>query len=131
MQNSATPPGDDVTTDETQNLIAADKVIGTAVYNRRGEHLGSLYGLMLNKLNGRVAYAVMSFGGFLGMGESHHPLPWKMLSYDPRIQGYVVDLDRDQLVEAPSYTVQDAPDWADAGYGKRIDLYYGTLGFSV
>ena len=91
------PPQSEVTTDETRNLISADKVVGTAVYNRREEHLGSVYGLMLNKLNGQVAYAIMSFGGFLGMGESYHPLPWRVLTYDTRLGGYVVDLDRSQL----------------------------------
>jgi hypothetical protein len=129
MDSITTPPGDDITTDETKNLISADKVVGTAVYNLQDEHLGSVYGLMLNKLNGQVAYAIMSFGGFLGMGESYHPLPWKVLTYDPRLDGYVVDLDRDKLKGAPSYPARQEPDWSD--YGRRIDLYYGTLGFSV
>jgi PRC-barrel domain protein len=129
MNEATVPAGDDVATDETPNLIAADKVIGTAVYNRRAERLGSIYGLMLNKLNGRVAYAIMSFGGFLGIGEAYHPLPWKLLTYDTRLEGYVIDLNREQLAAAPRYT--DEPNWADAAYGRGIDLYYGTLGFSV
>ena len=79
MENTAVPGGT-VATDETLNLISADKVVGTSVYNRQGEKLGSVYTLMLNKLNGQVAYAVMSFGGFLGIGESYHPLPWRILS---------------------------------------------------
>ena len=89
---TTTVPGGTVATDETLNLISADKVIGTAVYNRQGDRLGSVYGLMLNKLNGQVAYAVMSFGGFLGIGENYHPLPWRMLTYDTSLGGYVVDL---------------------------------------
>ena len=119
------PPSGEVATDETHNLISADKVIGTAVYNRQGENLGSVYGLMLNKLNGQVAYAIMSFGGFLGMGESYHPLPWRVLSYDTRQNGYVVDLDRNQLKTAPSYTPNNAPDWDT--YGQSVDEYYGRL----
>ena len=98
------PPGGEVATDETLNLISADKVVGTTVYNRQGENLGSVYGLMLNKLNGRVAYAIMSFGGFLGMGESYHPLPWRVLTYDTRLGGYVVDLDRSRLEKAPRFS---------------------------
>ena len=116
------PPQGEVTTDETRNLISADKVVGAAVYNRQGENLGSVYGLMLNKLNGQVAYAIMSFGGFLGIGESYHPLPWRVLTYDTRIGGYVVDLDRNRLEKAPSYTAATEPDWAT--YPDRIDAYY-------
>ena len=116
------PPQSEVATDETHNLIAADKVVGTGVYNRQGEHLGSVYGLMLNKLNGQVAYAIMSFGGFLGIGESYHPLPWRVLSYDTRVGGYVVDLNRGQLEKAPRYTRATEPDWAT--YPTSIDAYY-------
>jgi len=116
------PPQSEVTTDETHNLISADKVVGTAVYNRRGENLGSVHGLMLNKLNGRIAYAIMSFGGFLGIGESYHPLPWRVLTYDTRLGGYVVDLDRSQLEKAPSYTAASQPDWDT--YRGAVDAYY-------
>src|SRR6476646_11817305 len=105
MQTSTTTTaGGAVATDETDRLISADKVVGTAVYNLQGEHLGSVYNLMVDKISGQVAYAVMSFGGFLGMGESYHPLPWRVLKYDTRLGGYVIDLDRTQLEKAPSYT---------------------------
>ena len=116
------PPRGEVATDETRNLISADKVVGTTVYNRQGENLGSVYGLMLNKLNGQVAYAIMSFGGFLGIGESYHPLPWRVLSYDTNLGGYVVDIDRNRLEGAPHYTAANQPDWAT--YGDRVDAYY-------
>src|ERR1700683_5293571 len=111
MPDTIMPPQGEVATDETHNLISADKVVGTSVYNRQGENLGSVYGLMLNKLNGQVAYAIMSFGGFLGIGESYHPLPWKMLTYDTRRGGYGVDLDRSRLENAPRYTSADERDW--------------------
>jgi hypothetical protein len=119
------PRTGDIATDETGNLISADKVTGTNVYNREGEKLGSVYNVMLNKLNGQVAYAIMSFGGFLGMGESYHPLPWRALTYDPGLGGYVVDIDRRQLESAPYYTTRDEPDWADRRYAERINSYYG------
>jgi len=122
MNTTTLPPRGEVATDETLNLISADKVVGTAVYNRQGEHLGSVYSLMLNKLNGRVAYAIMSFGGFLGIGESYHPLPWRVLRYDPGLGGYVVDIDRRRLESAPSYTPANEPDWST--YRDRIDAYY-------
>jgi sporulation protein YlmC with PRC-barrel domain len=84
-------------TEGTKHLIASKKVEGTAVYNRSGEHLGSVHNLMVDKVSGRIAYAVMSFGGFLGIGESYHPLPWKSLTYNTSLGGYVVDLDRSKL----------------------------------
>jgi PRC-barrel domain len=114
-----------VATGETSRLISSNKVVGSAVYNRQGEHLGSIYGLMMDKISGRVAYAVMSFGGFLGIGESYHPLPWQVLNYDPRQGGYVVDLDRRRLEAAPSYTLSNEPEW-DTTYGHRLDQYYGV-----
>jgi len=115
---------DAVARDETTNLISADKVTGTSVYNPRGEKLGSIYDVMLNKMSGQVAYAVMSFGGFLGMGESYHPLPWRALTYDPRQGGYVVDVDRNRLEKAPHYSADDEP-WSNRTYGRQVDEYYG------
>jgi sporulation protein YlmC with PRC-barrel domain len=116
-----------VATDETSSLIAASKVNGTSVYNRSGESLGSVYDVMINKVSGQVAYAVMSFGGFLGIGERYHPLPWKSLTYDTRQGGYVVDVNRDQLERAPSYGRDETP-WSDPTYGRRVTDYYGGLG---
>jgi sporulation protein YlmC with PRC-barrel domain len=73
-----------VATDETNTLIPSDKVEGTAVYNLAGDRLGEVYNFMVDKHSGQVAYAVMSFGGFLGIREKYHPLPWKVLTYDTR-----------------------------------------------
>src|SRR5580700_11345593 len=126
MQSATTTTGGAVATDETDRLISSDKVVGTAVYNRRGEHLGSVYNLMIDKHSGQVAYAVMSFGGFLGMGESYHPLPWRVLTYDTRLGGYVVDLDRSRLEKAPRYTQTAPPDWSDRTYVHRVDEFYGV-----
>ncbi|SNB74296.1 PRC-barrel domain-containing protein [Arboricoccus pini] len=106
-------------------LIAASKVEGTSIYNRQGESLGSIHEVMLDKTKGNVAYAVMSFGGFLGMGKKYHPLPWSMLSYDQRLGGYVVNLDKDRLEGAPAYDDDTEANWADPAYGRGIDDYYG------
>ena len=81
---------------------------------------------MVDKRSGRVASAVMRFGGFLGVGESYHPLPWDVLTYNPERGGYVVALTRERLQSAPSYTGGAVPDWADQAYGRRIDNYYGA-----
>jgi len=115
-------------TDETADLIASDKVEGTSVYNRAGDKLGSVYNFMVHKRSGQVAYAVLSFGGFLGMGASYHPLPWKELTYDTQLGGYVVNRTREQLERAPTYSSSETPAWGDPAYTRRIDEYYGTLG---
>jgi hypothetical protein len=116
-----------VATDETDRLIASNKVEGAAVYNRQGERLGEVYNFMVDKRSGQVAYAVLSFGGFLGIGDSYHPLPWKALTYDTGKGGYVVDLDKSRLEGAPSYTRSEVPDWGDPSFGRRIDDYYGPF----
>jgi sporulation protein YlmC with PRC-barrel domain len=116
-----------VATNETGSLIAASKVNGTSVYNRAGESLGSVYDVMIDKVSGKVDYAVMSFGGFLGIGERYHPLPWQSLTYDTRMGGYVVDVSRDRLEKAPSYGRDETP-WSDTGYGRRVSDYYGVGG---
>jgi PRC-barrel domain len=116
-------------TDETTALIASNKVEGTAVYNRAGEHLGKVYNFMVNKRAGQVEYAVMSFGGFLGIGDSYHPLPWKALTYDTRMGGYMVDLDKQKLEGAPSYKAGQEPTY-DRAYGQRVNDYYG-LPYSI
>src|SRR3954447_10875064 len=115
-----------VATDETSELIASNKVEGTQVYNRQGENLGTVHNFMVNKRSGQVEYAVMSFGGFLGIGESYHPLPWKSLSYDTRMGGYVVDADRARLEGAPRYMSSNMPDWNDRSYRSQVDEYWMT-----
>lgn len=122
---TATTTGGGTVIEETDRLIASDKVEGTAVYNRQGERLGTVHNFMVDKSTGRVAYAVMSFGGFLGMGESYHPLPWRVLNYDTSQGGFVIDLDKSRLAKAPSYTASNVPNWSDRAYGSRIDDYYG------
>ncbi|MDO9488174.1 MAG: PRC-barrel domain-containing protein [Sphingomonadaceae bacterium] len=108
---------DRVAADETGKLISSDKVVGTAVYNGAGEHLGSIYSVMLHKISGRVAYAVMSFGGFLGLGERYHVLPWDVLTYDEEKGGYNIDKSGDELRSAPHYSRSelDELDFATAG----------------
>jgi len=110
--------------DETLNLISSEKVDGTAVYNRKGDHLGTVHHLMIDKFSGKVEYTVMSFGGFLGIGESYHPLPWSALTYDPKMGGYVVAADRRMLERSPRYTSSSAPDWSDRTYRARVDEYW-------
>jgi len=111
---------------ETSNLIAGDKVSGTTVYNMAGETIGEIEDVMIDKPTGKVAYAVMSFGGFLGMGERHHPLPWSLLKYDTGKGGYVVNLSKTQLEGGPSYEEETEPRWGDRAYESKLHSYYGS-----
>lgn len=114
----------DVAIDETERLIASDKVEGTPVYDRRGNRLGSILNFMVEKRTGRVEYAVLTFGGFLGLGARNYPLPWDQLTYDERQGGYVVDITERDLDRAPSHRAGEAR--FDRRYSSAIDSYYGS-----
>lgn len=116
----------DIAVEETATLIASDKVEGTAVYNRQGDRLGSVSNFMVDKQSGTVRYAVLSFGGFLGMGQDHYPLPWSMLNYDTDKNGYLVDLDKAVLDDAPRYAAGSEPAY-DREYGRSVYDYYGLM----
>lgn len=87
----------------SHKLISANKVEGTRVFNKTGKRVGRIDDLMIDKVLGTVTYAIMSFDGFLGMGEKHHPIPWSMLTYDVERDGYCVDVTEEQLHGAPSF----------------------------
>ena len=108
-------------------LIAASQVNGTSVYNRAGEKLGSIYDVMLEKRTGHAEYAIMSFGGFLGIGDKYHPLPWRALTYDQVQGGYVVDIDRKRLEGAPSYPADAIRSWDEPAHGARVRDYYSAM----
>lgn len=107
-------------------LISAGAIRGTPVYNTGGEALGSVDDLMVDTGSGRIAYALMSFGGFLGIGERTHPVPWAVLKYDRDRKGYVVPLTKAMLVDAPTYGREDKPRWGERAYEERIHDYYKT-----
>lgn len=105
--------------------IRASTVKGTAVYDPDGEHIGQIDDIVLDKRSGRAVYAIMSFGGFLGLGEQYHPLPWESLAYDPARGGYVVNVSRDKLQGAPTYRPGEEPDWNDRRYNDSLLTHYG------
>jgi sporulation protein YlmC with PRC-barrel domain len=109
----------------TSDVISSEKVEGTKVYNTAGEKLGSVDELMIDKVSGQVRYAVLEFGGFLGMGTDRYPVPWNMLKYDTPKEGYVVPLDKTKLEKAPRYAETDVPEYT-TDYGKRVYNYYGA-----
>ena len=107
-------------------LIESDRVEGTAVYDPQGNHLGSIKRLMIEKISGKVAYAVMSFGGFMGIGQDYYPLPWSLLTYNPRLEGYEINISEQQLKGAPKFSKHETWDWSDQARGKQVYDYYGV-----
>jgi PRC-barrel domain len=107
-------------------LIESDRVEGTTVYDPQGNNIGSIKRLMIEKLSGRVAYAVMSFGGFLGMGEEEHAVPWSKLTYDKTLGGYRTDVSEDQLRGAPAFAHDRSWDWSDRERDRELHDYYRT-----
>lgn len=87
--------------------IQASRVIGTDVYNMQNEHIGTIEDVMLDKTSNNIMFAVISFGGFLGIGEKYHTVPWSSLDYDPESGGYVVPFTKQQLEAAPVYDIND------------------------
>ena len=110
-------------TDETARLISSAKVEGTPVVGRNGERLGKIDSFMVDKYTGRVAYAVLSFGGTLGVGEHLFPLPWSALDYDVEQDGYRLNLTSDQLESAPKFRRNDTPEF-NTQYRRTVALFY-------
>jgi hypothetical protein len=113
------------------NLILSSRVKDTPVFDPTGTRLGHVDDLSIEKVSGRVIYAIMSFGGFLGIGEKFHPVPWALLDYDIERGGYAVPLDRSILKDAPSYGIKElrdlgGPDYRS--YDETIFSYYRPYG---
>jgi len=109
---------------ETASLIGSDKVEGTAVYGPDDRKIGTVQRVMIDKISGKVAYAVVSFGGFLGMGEDYYPMPWAKLDYDTSLGGYRVDVTEDQLKGAPKFNRSTDWDWSDRSRDRTVYDYY-------
>jgi PRC-barrel domain protein len=111
---------------ETGTLIGSDKVEGTAVYGPDDQEIGTIERVMIDKLNGKISYAVLTFGGFLSIGDDHYPLPWQSLKYDTNLGGYRTGITLDQLKGAPKYANDDAFNWGDATRTRAVNEYYGV-----
>jgi sporulation protein YlmC with PRC-barrel domain len=111
------------------NAITASRVIGTAVYNQAGDRIGSIEDVMLEKMSNGIMFAVIGFGGFLGIGEKYHAIPWSTLDYNEDKGGYVVPFTKEQLEAAPSYSINDltkgGSEARDASYEYyKVDPYW-------
>jgi PRC-barrel domain len=111
---------------ETVSLIGSDKVESTPVYGADDQKIGTVQRVMIDKVSGKVAYAVISFGGFMGIGEDYYPMPWPNLKYDTRLGGYRVGVTEDQLKGAPKYNQYKDWDWSDRANDRRVYDYYNT-----
>lgn len=111
---------------EQGNLIGSDKVEGTAVYGADGSKIGQIERVMIDEKSGQVTYAVLSFGGFLGMGEDYYPVPWDSLKYDTNLEGYQAGLTEERLRGAPKYRDESSWDWSDQERGRSVNTYYGS-----
>jgi PRC-barrel domain len=113
-----------MTKPSAHSLIASDRVEGTAVRRSNGDKVGAIQRLMVDKISGNVAYAVLSFGGFLGMGEKHVPVPWASLTYNPTLEAYELNLTDEELGKAPSYAADTEFDWGDRERERELHSYY-------
>src|SRR5690348_3260221 len=111
---------------EFGNLIGSDKVEGTAVYGADNAKIGSIERVMIDKVSGKVSYAVLSFGGFLGIGDDYYPLPWQSLKYDTNLGGYVTGITEAQLKGAPKYSNDNSWNWNDTARTRSVNDYYGV-----
>lgn len=116
----------DMEANETATLIGSDKVEGTPVYGANDSKIGSIERVMIDKVSGRVSYAVLSFGGFLGIGDEHYPLPWQSLKYDTNLGGYRTGITESQLKGAPKYSNDNSWNWSDPARTRAVNDYYGV-----
>jgi hypothetical protein len=109
-------------------LIPAKRVNGATVFNQAGEAIGKVEDIAIDKRTGKVAYAILSFGGFLGLGDKHQPLPWSALDYDPGRGGYVVDVTEEFLRLAPKLDTAELSGWDDTPQREAFYNYYAPSG---
>ena len=113
--------------DYRHELISSRRVEGTPVYGRDGRKLGTVHSVMIGKRSGQVAYAVLAFGGWLGLGTHVHPVPWQLLTYDVDLDGYTVDMTREQIESAPSMELDESDRPIDRESQEQLDSYWRTM----
>lgn len=121
---AGTGPGPNRAQGPGPRLMGANTLVGNSVCNEQGEALGDIKEIMLDVQGGRVSYAVLSFGGFLGMGKKLFAVPWQALRLDTINKRFVLDVDKDRLEDAPGFDPDHWPDMADQAWVEEIDDYY-------
>lgn len=109
-------------------LVPARRVNGADVFNQAEEKIGKIEDIAIDKRSGKVAYAILSFGGFMGLGGKHQPLPWSVLSYDTKVGGYIVDITQEFLQLAPKLDVSELSGWDDSADREAFHTYYSARG---
>ena len=109
---------------ESTDAISAKKVLGTSVKDAAGEKIGHIEDIILDKLSNNIVFAIVGFGGFLGVGEMYHPIPWMSLKYDEREGGYVVPFSREMLEQAPADSIEALVAGNAVAYRDRTYEYY-------
>ena len=109
-----------------QRVLSASTIIGGHVRNPKGESLGKVDDLMIDLGEGKIAYAVLSFGGFLGLGDKLFAIPWRALSLRPEEKEFVLNVSRELLERAPGFDKNDWPDMTDPTWRAKVDRYYGV-----
>lgn len=107
-------------------LMGADTLMGNDVYNRQDEDLGDIKEIMLDVAAGRISYAVLSYGGLLGMGEKLFAVPWSALTLDTENKRFTLDVSQERLENAPGFDKDNWPDMSDQAWARDIHTYYGT-----
>ncbi len=126
QQQQTASTGRDLSARESGNLIGSDKVEGTPVYRTNGARIGTIERVMIDKQSGDVAYAVMSFGGFLGIGNDFYPVPWSLLGYSEKLGGYEVNLTDAQLKGAPKFRQNDGWTYENRERESALYSYYNA-----
>lgn len=108
------------------DLMGANTLIGNDVYNHNNEDIGDIKEIMLDVRTGKVRYAVLSFGSFLGMGEKLFAVPWSALTLDTENKRFVLKVDKEKLTDAPGFDKDKWPDMADRTWSEEIHAYYGV-----
>ncbi len=107
-------------------IVKANDVVGVEVRNPQNEDLGKVETVMLDKYEGDVRYVVLSFGGFLGMGDKYFAMPWEIFSYDENKDCFVIDVDKEKLKSSPGFDKNNWPDMSDSNWSQQIHSYYGV-----
>lgn len=124
--NTPGGPGPDIKHGPGPELMGANTLIGNDVYNHREEDLGDIKEIMLDIRSGKVGYAVLSFGGFLGMGDKLFAVPWNALTLDAQNKRFILNVEKDRLTQAPGFHKDKWPNMADQIWANEIHAYYGT-----
>ena len=129
--HSTNSVGSDVHHGPGPGLMGSDTLVGNDVYNQKDEDLGDIKEIMLDMRSGRIGYAVLSFGGFLGLGEKLFAVPWDALKLDTQNKRFVLNVEKDRLDKAPGFDRHEWPNMADPTWEKDIHAYYGTKPYTV